>query len=47
MRASWVDEELLFQFKKVEQMPEDRKHLLKEIIDAFILKTELQQKFSK
>ncbi len=40
------DQELLSQFKKVEQMPENRKRLLKEILDAFILKTDLQQKLA-
>ncbi len=40
------DQELLAQFKKIEQMPEDRKRLIKEILDAFILKTDLQQKLA-
>ena len=44
--SSLSDQELLMQFKKVEQMPEDRKRLLKEILDAFILKTDLQQKLA-
>ena len=44
--GSLSDQELLRQFKKVEQMPEDRKKLLKEILDAFILKTDLQQKLA-
>ncbi|MEM6738440.1 MAG: helix-turn-helix transcriptional regulator [Bacteroidota bacterium] len=35
--SSLSDQELLLQFKKVEQMPEDRKRLLKEVIDAFLL----------
>lgn len=45
--GSLSDQELLRQFKKVEQMPEDRKKLLKEILDAFILKTDLQQKLAQ
>jgi transcriptional regulator with XRE-family HTH domain len=40
------DQELLSQFRKIEQMPEDRKRLIKEILDAFILKTDLQQKLA-
>lgn len=40
------DLELLSQFNRIEQMPEDCKRLLKEILDAFILKTDLQQKLA-
>ncbi len=40
------DRELLSQFKRIEQMPEDVKDYLKEIMDAFILKTDLQQKLA-
>lgn len=43
-QSSIFDHELLSQFKRIEQMPDDRKRLLKEILDAFILKTDLQQK---
>lgn len=45
-QSSISDQELLTQFKRIEQMPEDRKRLLKEILDAFILKTDLQQKLA-
>lgn len=45
-QSSLSDQELLFQFKRIENMPEDRKRLLKEILDAFILKTDLQQKLA-
>jgi transcriptional regulator with XRE-family HTH domain len=45
--SALADRELLLQFKKIEQMPEDRKRLLKEILDAFILKTDLQQKLAQ
>ncbi len=41
------DQELLSQFKKVENMPEKSKRLVKEILDAFILKTDLQQKLAQ
>ena len=39
------DKELLEQFKKVEQLPKDKKLLVKEFLDAFIMKAELQRKF--
>ena len=39
------DKELLEQFKKVEQLPKDKKLLVKEFLDAFIMKSELQRKF--
>ena len=39
------DKELLEQFKKVEQLPTDKKLLVKEFLDAFIMKAELQRKF--
>jgi len=45
-QSSLFDQELLNQFKKIENMPEERKRLLKEILDAFILKTDLQQKLT-
>ncbi len=38
------DRELLEQFKKVEQLPQDRKLLVKEFLDAFLIKTELKQR---
>ncbi len=41
------DQELLSQFKKIDQMPETRKELLKEVIDAFLLKSDLQQKLAQ
>lgn len=40
------DRELLEQFKKVEQLPEQKKMLVKEFLDAFLIKSELQQKFA-
>ena len=39
------DKELLEQFKKVEQLPNQKKLLVKEFLDAFIMKAELQSKF--
>jgi len=40
------DKELLDQFRRVEQLPQDRKKLIKEFLDAFLIKTELKQKLS-
>jgi len=40
------DRELLQQFRRVEKLPQDKKHLIKEFLDAFLLKNELQQKFT-
>jgi transcriptional regulator with XRE-family HTH domain len=41
-----TDQELLLQFQKVEKMPEARKKLVKEFLDAFILKESLKQQLS-
>ena len=43
---SLADQELLSQFKRIEQMPDDRKRIIKEVLDAFILKSDLQQKLA-
>ena len=40
------DKELLDQFRRVELLPQDRKKLVKEFLDAFLIKTELKQKLS-
>jgi transcriptional regulator with XRE-family HTH domain len=40
------DRELLNQFKRLEMMPQEKKQVVKELIEAFLLKTELQQKLS-
>ena len=40
------DKELLQQFRRVEKLPQEKKHLIKEFLDAFLLKNELQQKLS-
>ena len=37
------DNELLMQFKKIEQLPSDKQKLVKEILDLFIFKTNVQQ----
>lgn len=44
--ASISDRELLEQFKKIEQLPNSKKALVKEFLDAFIIKAELQNKFA-
>jgi|SRR3989344_280648 len=41
------DDELLMQFKKVEQLPNDKKKLVKEFLDAFIFKASVQQQLVK
>ena len=40
------DKELLEQFRKVEQLPQNKKALIKEFLDAFLIKAELQKKFA-
>jgi len=40
------DMELLLQFEKVEKLPDNKKHLVKEFLDAFILKANLQKQLS-
>ena len=40
------DTELLNQFRRVEKLPDDKKRLIKEFLDAFLLKDNLQQKKS-
>ena len=41
------DDELLMQFKKVEQLPNDKKKLVKEFLDAFIFNASVQQQLVK
>ncbi|MEL6628592.1 MAG: helix-turn-helix transcriptional regulator [Bacteroidota bacterium] len=41
--ASLTDTELIQQFKAVEQMDEEDKHIVKKLIDAFITKKKIQQ----
>ncbi|WP_185963444.1 hypothetical protein [Flavobacterium gawalongense] len=40
------DTELLLQFEKFEKLTEQKKTLVKEFLDAFILKSNLQQQLS-
>ena len=40
------DEELLIQFRKVEQLPTEKKQLVKEFLDAFIFKSDLQKQLA-
>lgn len=39
------DKELLSQFKRAEHLPKEKKKLVKEILESFLLSNELQQKF--
>ena len=41
-----VDKDLLNQFKQVEQLPSEKKIIVKELLDAFLLKYDIQQKLS-
>ena len=45
-KAAISDEELLEQFRKVEMLSNDKKYLVKEFLDAFLMKAELQQKLA-
>jgi hypothetical protein len=40
------DEELLSQFRKIEKLPADKKRLVKEFLDAFIFKADLQKQMA-
>jgi len=40
------DEELLAQFRKIEKLPADKKKLVKEFLDAFIFKADLQKQLA-
>lgn len=42
-KASFQDRELLIQFKQVEQLNDNDKHLVKEFLDAFLTKKKLEQ----
>lgn len=44
--AAMTDRELIDLFKRVEQLPGDKKHLVKAFLDAFLIKTELMQKLA-
>ena len=40
------DAELLQQFRKVEDLPADQKMIVKELLDAFLLKCEIRGRFA-
>ena len=40
------DEELLLQFRKIEQLPANKKKLVKEFLDVFIFKSDLQKQLA-
>ena len=39
------DNDLFLQFKKIEQLPNDKKKLIRECLDAFVFKSNVQQLF--
>lgn len=41
------DEDLLIQFRKIELLPNDKKKLVKEFLDAFIFKADIQKQLTK
>jgi transcriptional regulator with XRE-family HTH domain len=41
--SSLSDNDLLNQFRKVEKLPDDKKRLVKEFLDAFLFKYNIQQ----
>lgn len=45
--STLTDKELLHQFKKAEQLPKDKKNMLIEFVDAFILKQDIQKSMAK
>lgn len=44
--SSITDQELLNQFKKIEQLSNDKKKIVKEFLDAFIFKANIQSQFT-
>jgi transcriptional regulator with XRE-family HTH domain len=44
-QSSISDKELLTQFQKVSLLSNDRKAIVKELLEAFLLKSDLQQRF--
>ena len=42
-KTGLTDHELLIQFKKVELLPQEKKKLIKEFLDAFIFKATVEQ----
>ena len=43
---SLKDERLLIQYRKIEQLPEDKKNLLIEFLDGFIFKSSIHQQLA-
>lgn len=43
IKVSFEDEELLKQFKAIEYMPENDKNVIKELINAFLVKNQIKQ----
>ena len=46
-KSGLTDDILLNQFKKIERMPDNKKLLLVEFLDAFIFKADLQQQLAE
>lgn len=44
--ASLNDRELLNQFQRVEQLPQDKKDIVKELLESFLLKYDLQKRMA-
>lgn len=44
--ASLNDRELLSQFQRVEQLPSDKKAIVKELLESFLLKCDLQKRMA-
>jgi len=44
--ASLSDRELLNQFQRVEQLPQDKKAIVKELLESFLLKCDLQKRMA-
>ena len=42
--ASLADRELLSQFQRVEQLPTDKKAIVKELLESFLLKCDIQSR---
>jgi len=41
------DEDLLLQFRKIEKLPSDKKKIVKELLEAFIFKADLQKQLTQ
>ena len=44
--AALTDRELLNQFQKVEQLPQDKKAIVMELLDSFLLKYDIQNRMA-